>query len=200
MGRCANRRSTLVGKHPIIDVEMKGYLPTAPDNFKKALQFDDAWWNAHGDELQKRFDEWRGPMAPGQGKPADRRGQAARRRAEHRRHQGRNPKSARRQNILRNEDVGPSTPVAIARAAKMRAHTVLHAPQVKLKTRPPKKKMRVTLNSSFAVLSLFVSCLVAGESYGYIPKDIPLTQDAHQEGDAALTEPVFRLHRKVGSR
>ena len=27
----------LVGKHPIIDVEMKDYLPTAPDNFKKAL-------------------------------------------------------------------------------------------------------------------------------------------------------------------
>ena len=32
----------LVGKHPVIDVEMKDFLPTAPDNFKKALQFDDA--------------------------------------------------------------------------------------------------------------------------------------------------------------
>jgi putative spermidine/putrescine transport system substrate-binding protein len=60
----------LVGKHPVIDVEMKAFLPTAPDNFKKALKFDDSWWNAHGDELQKRFAEWRGPMAPGQGKPA----------------------------------------------------------------------------------------------------------------------------------
>ena len=59
----------LVGKHPIIDVEMKDYLPTAPDNFKKALQFDDAWWSAHGAELQKRFEEWRGPLSPGQGKP-----------------------------------------------------------------------------------------------------------------------------------
>ena len=28
----------LVGKHPVIDVEMKDFLPTAPDNFKKALQ------------------------------------------------------------------------------------------------------------------------------------------------------------------
>jgi putative spermidine/putrescine transport system substrate-binding protein len=60
----------LVGKHPVIDVEMKAFLPTAPDNFKKALKFDDSWWNANGDELQKRFAEWRGPMAPGQGKPA----------------------------------------------------------------------------------------------------------------------------------
>jgi putative spermidine/putrescine transport system substrate-binding protein len=59
----------LVGKHPVIDVEMKEFLPTAPDNFKKALKFDDSWWNAHGDELQKRFEEWRGPLTPGQGKP-----------------------------------------------------------------------------------------------------------------------------------
>ena len=59
----------LVGKHPVIDVEMKGFLPTAPDNFKKALKFDDSWWNAHGEELQKRFETWRGPLTPGQGKP-----------------------------------------------------------------------------------------------------------------------------------
>jgi len=59
----------LVGKHPVIDVEMKEFLPTAPDNFKKALRFDDSWWTAHGDDLKKRFDEWRGPLAPGQGKP-----------------------------------------------------------------------------------------------------------------------------------
>jgi hypothetical protein len=30
----------------------------------------DSWWSANGEELQKRFAEWRGPMAPGQGKPA----------------------------------------------------------------------------------------------------------------------------------
>ena len=57
---------SLVGKHPVIDVEMKDFLPTAPDNFKKALRFDDAWWSAHGEELAKRFQEWRGP---GDGKP-----------------------------------------------------------------------------------------------------------------------------------
>ncbi len=74
---------TLVGKHPVINVEMKDFLPTAPDNFKKALRFDDAWWSAHGEELTKRFKEWRGP---GDGKPhepepkpddADAKGQAS---------------------------------------------------------------------------------------------------------------------------
>jgi putative spermidine/putrescine transport system substrate-binding protein len=60
----------LVGKHPVIDVEMKTFLPTAPDNFKKALRFDDAWWTGQEEALQKRFEEWRGPVSPGQGKPA----------------------------------------------------------------------------------------------------------------------------------
>jgi len=60
---------SLVGKHPVIDVEMKDFLPTAPDNFKKALKFDDSWWTANNDALQKRFEEWRGPLSPGQGKP-----------------------------------------------------------------------------------------------------------------------------------
>ena len=56
----------LVGKHPVINVEMKDFLPTSPDNFKKALKFDDAWWSTHGEELTKRFQDWRGP---GDGKP-----------------------------------------------------------------------------------------------------------------------------------
>jgi putative spermidine/putrescine transport system substrate-binding protein len=56
----------LVGKHPVINVEMKDFLPTSPDNFKKALKFDDAWWGTHGEELTKRFQDWRGP---GDGKP-----------------------------------------------------------------------------------------------------------------------------------
>jgi putative spermidine/putrescine transport system substrate-binding protein len=62
----------LVGKHPVIDVEMKDFLPTAPDNFKKALRFDDAWWVAHGEDLGKRFQEWRPPLPPPeQAKPQD---------------------------------------------------------------------------------------------------------------------------------
>ena len=56
----------LVGKNPVINVEMKDFLPTSPDNFKKALRFDETWWSAHGEELTKRFQEWRGP---GDGKP-----------------------------------------------------------------------------------------------------------------------------------
>ncbi|HEU0016818.1 MAG TPA: extracellular solute-binding protein [Methyloceanibacter sp.] len=49
----------LVGKHPSIDIEMKGFLPTAPDNFKKALKFDEVWWKEHGAELESRFKTWR---------------------------------------------------------------------------------------------------------------------------------------------
>jgi putative spermidine/putrescine transport system substrate-binding protein len=49
----------LVGKHPSIDIEMKEYLPTAPDNFRKALKFDEGWWNEHGAELATRFQTWR---------------------------------------------------------------------------------------------------------------------------------------------
>jgi putative spermidine/putrescine transport system substrate-binding protein len=59
----------LVGKHPVVDVEMLAFLPTAPDNFKKALKFDEAWWNSNGAALQARFETWRGPLSPGQGKP-----------------------------------------------------------------------------------------------------------------------------------
>lgn len=61
----------LVGKHPVIDVEMKDFLPTAPDNFKKALKFDDAWWSSHSAELTKRFEEWWASASPGQGKPPE---------------------------------------------------------------------------------------------------------------------------------
>jgi putative spermidine/putrescine transport system substrate-binding protein len=54
----------LVGKHPSIGIDMKGYLPTAPDNFHKALKFKEAWWNEHGEELAKRFQEWRDEPVP----------------------------------------------------------------------------------------------------------------------------------------
>jgi putative spermidine/putrescine transport system substrate-binding protein len=59
----------LVARHPVIDVEMTAFLPTAPDNFKKALAFDEGWWETNGAALQSRFEAWRGPLAPGQGKP-----------------------------------------------------------------------------------------------------------------------------------
>jgi len=54
----------LVGKHPSVGIEMKGYLPTAPDNFRKALRFDEVWWDEHGADLAKRFKAWREPSSP----------------------------------------------------------------------------------------------------------------------------------------
>jgi len=54
----------LVGRHPVIAVDMKDFLPTAPDNFKKALRFNEAWWNEHGGGLAKRFQEWKPPSPP----------------------------------------------------------------------------------------------------------------------------------------
>lgn len=48
----------MVGKHPVIGVDMKDFLPTAPDNFKNALRFDEAWWSEHGEALGKRFAAW----------------------------------------------------------------------------------------------------------------------------------------------
>jgi putative spermidine/putrescine transport system substrate-binding protein len=54
----------LVGKHPSIGIEMKDYLPTAPDNFRKALKFDEMWWSERGAELATRFQAWRDQPAP----------------------------------------------------------------------------------------------------------------------------------------
>lgn len=47
-----------VGKHPVIGADMKPFLPTAPENFQKALRFDEAWWTANGAEIEKRFAAW----------------------------------------------------------------------------------------------------------------------------------------------
>ena len=57
----------LVGKHPEIGVEMMRFLPTAPENFKNALKFDEAWWNEHGGDLAARFETWRELAATAQG-------------------------------------------------------------------------------------------------------------------------------------
>ncbi|MEM8575966.1 MAG: extracellular solute-binding protein [Pseudomonadota bacterium] len=54
------RRSALaqVGEHPAIGVDMREYLPTAPENAQKALQFDQVWWDRNGEALNKRFAAW----------------------------------------------------------------------------------------------------------------------------------------------
>jgi putative spermidine/putrescine transport system substrate-binding protein len=61
----------LVGQHPVINVDMKDFLPTAPDNFKTALRFDDAWWTQHGEALKKRFEAWRAGTAAAEAAPQD---------------------------------------------------------------------------------------------------------------------------------
>ncbi|MGV1014669.1 MAG: extracellular solute-binding protein, partial [Methyloceanibacter sp.] len=61
----------LVGKHPLVNVDVKGFLPTAPDNFKTALRFDDNWWKEHGEALGKRFAAWRGEATAAEALPQD---------------------------------------------------------------------------------------------------------------------------------
>ncbi len=54
------RRSALamVGRHPVLGIEMVAFLPTAPENMKNALAFDEAWWAQHGAALREHFDHW----------------------------------------------------------------------------------------------------------------------------------------------
>ncbi|MDX2265088.1 MAG: extracellular solute-binding protein [Hyphomicrobiales bacterium] len=60
------RRSAVaqVGAHPQLGVTMTPHLPTAPDNFKRAVAVDEAWWAANGPEMQARFDAWRAGTSP----------------------------------------------------------------------------------------------------------------------------------------
>ncbi|MCK5274416.1 MAG: extracellular solute-binding protein, partial [Alphaproteobacteria bacterium] len=48
----------LIGKHAEAGVEMGPQMPTAPENFKNALQNDFEWWADHQDELNERFAAW----------------------------------------------------------------------------------------------------------------------------------------------
>ena len=61
----------LVGKHPVINVDMATFLPTAPQNFQKALKFDESWWIEHGEGLSKRFKEWRARVSMPAGSPEE---------------------------------------------------------------------------------------------------------------------------------
>ncbi len=48
----------LIGKHAEAGIEMGPHMPTAPANFKNAIQNDFAWWADHQDELNERFAAW----------------------------------------------------------------------------------------------------------------------------------------------
>ena len=54
------RRSALklVGKNPELGIAMRDFLPTAPEHFATAFAIDDAWWQAHGSEIEPRWQAW----------------------------------------------------------------------------------------------------------------------------------------------
>ena len=65
-------------RSPVINVEMQKYLPTAPENFKKALKFDEAWWTQNGAALTQRFAEWQAQVeAAAAAKEAERKAKEA---------------------------------------------------------------------------------------------------------------------------
>ncbi len=48
----------LIGKHREAGIDMGPHMPTAPDNFKNALQNDFEFWADNQDELNERFNAW----------------------------------------------------------------------------------------------------------------------------------------------
>ncbi|MGD9867411.1 MAG: extracellular solute-binding protein [Hyphomicrobiales bacterium] len=53
----------MAGKHAEVDVEMKAFLPTAPDNFRTAIRYDASFWEQNGERIARRLDEWRNAKA-----------------------------------------------------------------------------------------------------------------------------------------
>ena len=48
----------LVTTHAQAGMDMQSHMPTAPENFRNALQIDFTFWAANGDELNRRFNTW----------------------------------------------------------------------------------------------------------------------------------------------
>ncbi len=48
----------LVGKHFAKDIDMKPYMPNAPQNSANAIQIDFLWWADHQEELNQRWAAW----------------------------------------------------------------------------------------------------------------------------------------------
>lgn len=48
----------LIGKHAEAGIDMAPHMPTAPDNFKNALQNDFLYWADNQDSLNERFNAW----------------------------------------------------------------------------------------------------------------------------------------------
>lgn len=56
----------LVGNHPVINVDMQAFVPTAPQNFENALKFDDEWWRANDKTINTRFAAWQAKVKAAQ--------------------------------------------------------------------------------------------------------------------------------------
>jgi len=50
--------AALVATHAVTGIDMKPHMPTAPANFKNALQNDFEFWADNQDELNERFNAW----------------------------------------------------------------------------------------------------------------------------------------------
>lgn len=48
----------LVTTHADTGVDMKPHMPTSPENFQNAVQFDPKFWADYGDALEERFSAW----------------------------------------------------------------------------------------------------------------------------------------------
>ena len=48
----------LVSTHADTGVDMKPHMPTSPENFQNAVQFDPEFWADYGDALAERFSAW----------------------------------------------------------------------------------------------------------------------------------------------
>ncbi len=55
-----------VSKHASLSIDLAVWLPTAPDNFRRALHVDEAWWSKNSTRLIKRFRSWRAASSPDQ--------------------------------------------------------------------------------------------------------------------------------------
>ena len=48
----------LISTYQGTDVQMAPHMPTAPENFKNALETDNEWWADNQDEVNKRYNAW----------------------------------------------------------------------------------------------------------------------------------------------
>lgn len=50
--------TNMIKPHPEAGINLKPYIPTVKNNFKRALRRDDLWWEKNGEKLNARFKRW----------------------------------------------------------------------------------------------------------------------------------------------